>query len=480
MKSPILRLFVLLLLIVGCSKDSDTTNTEQPISQTKEYTLTVSNSPSEGGTVSPLNGTYDEGTVVSIEGTPLDGYLFKEWSGDVQGTDNPVSFTMDSNKNVTGVFEVDCELLKYPLIDSKQPSYFTDILNHPDNINDILRVYDDQEGGYGYGSEKINLDYNLDGYLDFVSFRNDYDSQDNRQPIRFFKGTCSGEMIYDELNSEKFIGLVHGRKILVGDYNNDEFPDIFFIGHGYDKPPFPGEYPVVLFSDGEGGFDETRLTQFVSFYHGGSSGDYDFDGDLDVVLVTGSSNTYLFLENDGFGNFNDNTSILPIQDELVQSKYSSEFYDIDNDGDLELFLFGFEGNSVDSYIPTVSIDGNGIDFSGEIKTLPKVSMWGMVLDFSFYDIDSNGTIEILINRTKPNYEGWYIQVVESVNGVFVDSTEKFISDNFNESENWNIWIYTGDFERNGTIELRNSSNPDVNHQNLLSWELIGGKFVRKN
>lgn len=462
-------LLVSLLIIFGCEK-------EVPLDI---FNFTVSSSPIEGGTISTKSGEYQEGTTITIEAIPTNGYIFKEWIGDIQGTDNPLSFTIESDKNITGVFQIDCEPLKYPFINSKQPSYFTDILYHPNNINDILRVYDNQEGGYGYGSEKISLDYNLDGFIDFVSFRNDYDSPNNRQLIRFFKGTCSGEMVYDELNSEKFFGLIHGRKILVGDYNNDGFPDIFLIGHGYDKPPFPGEYPVLLISDGEGGFEENRLTQFVSFYHGGASGDFDLDGDLDIILVTGSSNTYLFLENDGVGNLTDKSTILPFQDGLIQSKYSSEFYDIDNDGDLELFLFGGEGGSTSTFVPTVYIDGNGVDFSGEIKKIPEVPLWELVLDINFYDIDSNGMTEIILNRTKPNYQGWYIQVIESINGIFVDSTEKFISDYYNDSENWSTWIYTGDFDRNGTIELRNSIKPDMNHLNFLRWELIGGKFVRK-
>jgi hypothetical protein len=475
-----LQTLLILLVFFSCSKDSDSTNSEQAIIQLRKYTLNVSKSPSDGGSISPSSGTYNEGTIVTIESTPANGYLFKEWSGDGQGTENPLSIIMNSNKSLTGVFEVDCDALKYPLIDLKKASYHTDILNHPKNINDIVREYDDQEGGYSYGSEKVTVDYNLDGYLDFVSYRIGYENPDDRQPIRFFKGTCSGEMIYDEVNSEKFMGLVHGRKILIGDYNNDEYPDIFFIGHGYDKPPFPGEYPVVLLSDGNDGFIENRLTQFVSFYHGGSSGDYDMDGDLDVVLVTGWYETYLFLENDGFGNFTDNTSILPLENQLIDAKYSTEFFDFDGDGDLELFMYGGEGGSFSTFVPSVFIEGNGMDFSGEIRMLPEVPLWELVMDIAFYDIDFNGTTEVILNRTKPNYQGWYIQIVEDVDGVLVDSTEKFIENYFNEFQNWNVWVYVGDFERNGTIELRNSSNPDVNHQNYLRWELIGGQFIRRD
>ena len=46
----------------------------------KVYTLTVTVSPAEGGTVSPGGGTYDEGTVVTLTATPATGYVFDQWA----------------------------------------------------------------------------------------------------------------------------------------------------------------------------------------------------------------------------------------------------------------------------------------------------------------------------------------------------------------------------------------------------------------
>ena len=37
--------------------------------------------------------------------TPSPEYIFKEWIGGVTGTTNPISVTMNSNKNITVVFE---------------------------------------------------------------------------------------------------------------------------------------------------------------------------------------------------------------------------------------------------------------------------------------------------------------------------------------------------------------------------------------
>ena len=55
------------------------------------------------GTVSPGNGTYVQGTNVSLEAIGADGWSFSEWSGDTSGTEN-TTITMDGNKVVTATF----------------------------------------------------------------------------------------------------------------------------------------------------------------------------------------------------------------------------------------------------------------------------------------------------------------------------------------------------------------------------------------
>jgi hypothetical protein len=67
--------------------------------------LTVDVTPLNGGTVSPPTNAYERGMVVSLLATPSGEYIFKQWQGGVSGTNNPVSITMDSDKQVTGVFE---------------------------------------------------------------------------------------------------------------------------------------------------------------------------------------------------------------------------------------------------------------------------------------------------------------------------------------------------------------------------------------
>ncbi|RMG39073.1 MAG: right-handed parallel beta-helix repeat-containing protein, partial [Methanobacteriota archaeon] len=53
------------------------------------------------------NGTYDQGTSVTLTANPQPNWHFVEWLGDVTGTDNPVTFSLDSNMAVTASFASD-------------------------------------------------------------------------------------------------------------------------------------------------------------------------------------------------------------------------------------------------------------------------------------------------------------------------------------------------------------------------------------
>jgi hypothetical protein len=72
----------------------------------KVYTLNVSVSPTEGGSVSLAGGTYDEGTEVTLTAIPATGYVFDQWSGDVSGNVTSTTIMMNADKSVTANFIV--------------------------------------------------------------------------------------------------------------------------------------------------------------------------------------------------------------------------------------------------------------------------------------------------------------------------------------------------------------------------------------
>jgi NOL1/NOP2/fmu family ribosome biogenesis protein len=87
------------------------------------YTLSVSVSPTSAGVVylNPAGGVYTAGTQVTLTAQANSGYVFSSWSGDLSGTTNPATITMNSNKIVTANF-VQQSVSEYTLSVSVSPS----------------------------------------------------------------------------------------------------------------------------------------------------------------------------------------------------------------------------------------------------------------------------------------------------------------------------------------------------------------------
>jgi hypothetical protein len=82
---------------------------------TVRYTLTVTASPPDGGTVtrSPDLAQYDPGTVVTLTATPASGYAFSRWDGGLTGTTNPATVAMSADRTVTAIFtETDTPIIR--------------------------------------------------------------------------------------------------------------------------------------------------------------------------------------------------------------------------------------------------------------------------------------------------------------------------------------------------------------------------------
>jgi len=68
------------------------------------YTLTVNTVGSGTVTLNPPGGSYAPGTQVQLTAVPQGSATFSGWSGDMTGSTNPTTLTMDANKTVTATF----------------------------------------------------------------------------------------------------------------------------------------------------------------------------------------------------------------------------------------------------------------------------------------------------------------------------------------------------------------------------------------
>lgn len=69
-----------------------------------KYTIDITTKGKGTVSKSPDASYYEEGSKVTLTAVPQSGYKFLSWSGDVSGTDESVSVTMDKNRNVTATF----------------------------------------------------------------------------------------------------------------------------------------------------------------------------------------------------------------------------------------------------------------------------------------------------------------------------------------------------------------------------------------
>ena len=74
--------------------------------------MDASVSPVGAGTVIPSEGTYKEGSTVTLNASPDGEYSFDRWSGDASGTSSSIDIQVDGNKNVVANFV----LRKYELL----------------------------------------------------------------------------------------------------------------------------------------------------------------------------------------------------------------------------------------------------------------------------------------------------------------------------------------------------------------------------
>ena len=175
----------------------------------------------------------------------------------------------------------------------------------------------------------------------------------------------------------------------MSDIDNDGDLDLIITGA---DAQLTNRKTTLYTNDSMGNFTEVIETGLSNWSEGGKIAFADVDGDADQdLLITGrdgSPNYYAhFYLNDGSGNFTPDTT-QPFEPSIGGN---IEFADIDNDGDHDLFMTGYDNKNL-IFSKLYQNDGTG-EFS-EVTSTPFISEGGSAS--AFFDMDNDNDLDLIL------------------------------------------------------------------------------------
>jgi len=138
---------------------------------------------------------------------------------------------------------------------------------------------------------------------------------------------------------DKYMFETFGSGVAWIDYDNDGFPDLFFVNGK------PGASNALYHNNKDGTFTDVSQKAGVAgnltkqYRTGVAVGDYDNDGRLDIYVTAFGPNT--LYHNNGDGTFSDVTSKAGVAGGATEWSTSTGFIDFDRDGDLDLYVTNY-------------------------------------------------------------------------------------------------------------------------------------------
>ena len=197
-------------------------------------------------------------------------------------------------------------------------------------------------------------------------------------------------------------------QLTIGDLDNDGDLDIIFANGGGFGSPTTVQRQRIYINNGNGVFTDesnTRLGAFAGRCRGVELGDIDNDGDLDIIFAQDFEAQPTLFVNDGAGFFTNVTVAQLPQINLSSSR--AQFGDIDNDGDLDIYITSGTGNrfGCDQYRVWVN-DGAGF-YTDETLTRHPIGNVCSNTDCIFADIDNDFDLDVKTASTGNNNSRLY-------------------------------------------------------------------------
>jgi hypothetical protein len=339
-----------------------------------------------------------------------------------------------------------------------------------------VKIWQEYPSGYATVAQ---VDYDGDGFEDFVWFEGYDVNKTYNWPGPNFEKFNGTKFIKEQVT---FPGKqLFAEKILVGDFNNDTYPDLFLVSH-IDEwagctncKPTPINPPHILFNSPNGFNKVKSFTDIPGDWTPGCSGDIDKDGDLDILIFSHHQSVSpkpKALINNGSGEF----TYSDFGISKIEWADRAELVDMNNDSYLDLLV----NDVVDEngYANRFRILwGNGGPFAETNSIRLPYSNKLYMISISAEDLDNDNKREII--TVGGNETGrWEINIFKTndfknyqdVTSVFIQNNLKTVSDGFMNGD-----VKVQDLNGDGKMDIFAADR----RLNLIWQKDVDGVYKRK-